>query len=78
MRQRGARHNKVLGYPIYSAIDVAIWIPTWLLLRGTAGASFVFLAQIVVFIEHQLTRDEGYFGMLRNSVYCGRMVMAYA
>jgi len=78
MRQRSACGYEILGYPIYSAIDVVIWIPTWLLLRGTAGASFVFLAQIVVFFEHQLTRDEGYFGMRRNSVYCERMVKAYA
>ncbi|MBF8297113.1 MAG: hypothetical protein HW389_3658 [Bacteroidetes bacterium] len=51
MRQRGARGHKVLGYPIYSAIDVAIWIPTWLLLRGTAGASFVFWLKLLSFLN---------------------------
>jgi len=29
-----------LRYPVWGAIDVEWWIPSWLLLRGTAGASF--------------------------------------
>jgi len=51
MRYGGACLDKVLGYPVYGAIDVALWIPTWLLLRGTAGASFTFKLALLSFCD---------------------------